>query len=320
MIGVKAPLRVCIAGGGGDHPSYFNDYGCRMISFAINQYSYIFLRRTPEIFDHHSRLQYSKIEEVLDNSEIEHPGIRGVLEFLDERSGVEVVHLCDIPSRSGLGGSSSFVVALLAAVHELNGTSMSQVGLAEQAVRVERGLLGEPGGHGDQYGCATPGAKEIVFTKDSVEVKPLDTSLDFLNYIIERSILLYTGRTERESFEIVKSYSNKSALQYKHEIRNLADEMIKAFKEEDQGLVGRLLHKSWVSKRSISPMISNPQIDSYYETGLACGAVAGKLLGAGQSGFMYFLLGDNVDKEEFAKRVGLHKVDFELDTRGVCVL
>ena len=96
--------------------------------------------------------------------------------------------------------------------------------------------------------------------------------------------------------------------------------MIEAFKQEDEGLIGRLLHKSWMSKRAISPMISNPQIDSYYEKGISCRAVAGKLLGAGQSGFMYFLLQDKVDKDEFAKCVGLHKVDFELDTRGVCVL
>ena len=321
MIGVKCPTRLSLAGGGTDTPAYFNDYGSKVISLAINQYSYVFLRKTPTIFDYHSRAQYSKIEEVMSNSQFHNNGIRGTLEFLKEESGIEVSVLLDLPAQAGLGGSSSFVSALLLAVHTLNGRTRTQAEIASEAVKVERGVLAEPGGLQDSFGCCISGAKTLEFTKDGTNISPLDTSPEFLSHILDRSVLLYTGSTKpRKSFEIAASYNTTSALQYKHQIRNLADEMIEAFKQEDEGLIGRLLHKSWMSKRAISPMISNPQIDSYYEKGISCRAVAGKLLGAGQSGFMYFLLQDKVDKDEFAKCVGLHKVDFELDTRGVCVL
>jgi len=53
---------------------------------------------------------------------------------------------------------------------------------------------------------------------------------------------------------------------------------------------GKLLHESWMLKRSLTQKISNSHIDQIYEAGMSGGALGGKLLGAGGGGFMLFFV------------------------------
>nr|HPJ72725.1 kinase [bacterium] len=49
---------------------------------------------------------------------------------------------------------------------------------------------------------------------------------------------------------------------------------------------GRLLHESWLLKKSMGSGVSIPEIDRMYEAARSAGALGGKLLGAGGGGFL----------------------------------
>ena len=141
MIISKTPFRVSLFGGSTDYESFYSVYGSLLIGFAIDKYCYTSIRKTPNIFSHLSRISYSKVETVADNKDIDHNGVRGVLEYLKETGGYEITHLSDLPSQTGIGSSSSFIVGLLKCFKNL-----SVKELAESAIYVERKLLDEAGG------------------------------------------------------------------------------------------------------------------------------------------------------------------------------
>src|SRR6202047_1479189 len=113
MIITRTPLRISFFGGGTDYPVWSNQNGGAVLSTAIDKYCYITCRRMPPFFDYRSRVSYSKVENVASNEAIEHPSVRGCLQFLKIREGVEIHHVADLPARTGLGTSSAFTVGLL---------------------------------------------------------------------------------------------------------------------------------------------------------------------------------------------------------------
>src|SRR5438874_2591371 len=113
MLISKTPYRVSFFGGGTDYHAWYREYGGAVLSTTINHYSYLTSRYFPPFFNSLSRVCWSKIEEVNDNNDIEHPVIREVLKYFNIRDGIEFHHMGDLPARSGLGSSSTFTVGFL---------------------------------------------------------------------------------------------------------------------------------------------------------------------------------------------------------------
>jgi len=113
MVMTSTPLRISFFGCGTDYPAWYREYGGSVLSTTINKSCYITCRRLPPFFEYHSRISYSKIENVRRNDEIEHPSVHGCLQFLGVEEGVEIHHVADLPARTGLGTSSAFTVGLL---------------------------------------------------------------------------------------------------------------------------------------------------------------------------------------------------------------
>ncbi len=110
MIITRTPLRISFFGGGTDYPVWYREHGGAVLSTTIDKCCYITCRRLPPFFEYHSRISYSKVENVTQNSAIEHPSVRGCLQFLGIDEGVEIHHVADLPARTGLGTSSAFTV------------------------------------------------------------------------------------------------------------------------------------------------------------------------------------------------------------------
>ncbi len=119
MIITRTPLRISFFGGGTDYPIWYREFGGAVLSTAIDKCCYITCRRLPPFFEYHSRLSYSRIENVNDNRKIEHPSARGCLQFMGVDEGVEIHHVADLPARTGLGTSSAFTVGLLLSLYAL---------------------------------------------------------------------------------------------------------------------------------------------------------------------------------------------------------
>jgi D-glycero-alpha-D-manno-heptose-7-phosphate kinase len=294
MIITRTPLRVSFFGGGTDYPVWYNENRGAVLSTAIDKYCYITCRRLPPFFDYRSRISYSKVENVSDNQAIEHPSVRGCLEFLKISEGIEIHHVADLPARTGLGTSSAFTVGLLLGLYALTDRMRDKHSLAQDAIHVEQEVVREAVGAQDQVAAAYGGFNHITFEAGNrVEVKPVLARADRLSELQSHMVLFFTGfaRTASEiAVEQVKETPKRHAELAK--MLEMVDEAIDIVSNPHRriGEFGSLLHEGWNLKKTLTNKITNPLIDEIYESGREAGAIGGKLLGAGGGGFMLFFV------------------------------
>jgi D-glycero-alpha-D-manno-heptose-7-phosphate kinase len=294
MIITSTPLRISFFGGGTDYPVWYRQYGGSVLSTTIDKCCYITCRRLPPFFEYHSRISYSKIENVDRNDAIQHPSVRACLQFVGIDDGVEIHHVADLPARSGLGTSSAFTVGLLLGLYALKNQMRDKHALALEAIHVEQELLREAVGAQDQVSAAYGGFNRINFgTDSSIEVRRMLTSQSRLAELEQHLALYFTGFS-RFASEIAQEQL-KMTPHKKHELDTMLQfvneaEAIIANPNRSLHEFGRLLHEGWQIKRTLTQKISNASIDEIYEAGLSAGALGGKLLGAGGGGFMLFFV------------------------------
>lgn len=176
MIITSTPLRISFFGGGTDYPVWYRQYGGSVLSTTIDKSCFITCRWLPPFFEYHSRVSYTKVENVGRNDEIQHPSVRACLRYLEIEEGVEIHHIADLPARTGLGTSSAFTVGLLLGLYALRNQMRDKHTLANEAIHVEQDLLNEAVGAQDQVSAAYGGFNRINFHADgSIDVKRILT-------------------------------------------------------------------------------------------------------------------------------------------------
>lgn len=319
MIITRTPFRVSFFGGGTDYPLWYKEHGGAVLSTTIDKYCYISCRYLPQFFSHRHRIVYSKIENVGEVSEIEHPAVRAVLEWLRWERGLEVHHDGDLPARSGLGSSSSFTVGLIHALNALQGRYISKDELAVQAIHVEQEVIRENVGSQDQVSAAFGGFNRIQFRQDGrFDVDPIVLRRDRLDALQGSLMLCFTGLS-RFASEVAKSklqnFKNRQTeLRRLHEMVDAAIEILRG--EAPITEFGRLLDEGWRYKRSLSDKVSTTEIDELYAKARSSGAVGGKLLGAGGGGFLLLFAPPEAQPAVRAKLDRLVHVPFEFETSG----
>lgn len=292
MVITSTPLRISFFGGGTDYPVWYREHGGAVLATTINKNCYITLRRMPPFFEYHSRISYSRIENVARNNDIEHPSVRACLQFMKVGEGVEVHHVADLPARTGLGTSSAFTVGLLLGLYALKNQMRDKHSLNADAIYVEQELLKECVGSQDQTSAAYGGFNRINFQQDGgIDVKRILAAPHRLEELEQNLALFFTGFSRIASeiaTEQVKITPHKQKeLETIHQLVDEAESIV-ASPNRSLDEFGRLMHQSWQIKRSLTQKISNANIDEIYEAGISAGALGGKLLGAGGGGFMLF--------------------------------
>ncbi|MDQ2105445.1 GHMP family kinase ATP-binding protein [Azospirillum isscasi] len=290
MIISRTPFRISLFGGGTDFPKWYRAHGGAVIGGAIDKYCYISLRRLPPFFEYRHRIVYSNIEQVREVADIRHPAVRAVLGEMGMSEGLEIHHDGDLPARSGLGSSSSFTVGLLNALHAFHGRMVTKEQLAAEAIHIEQTVIGEAVGSQDQTWAAYGGLNRIDFNVDgSIDVTPLIMNRVRREALQSHLVLYFTGLSRYASDIEKDKIANLDACEAQLlDMRAMVDEAASILGDPRRDLadLGRLLHESWMLKRTLSPGVSNPAIDELYETALGAGALGGKLLGAGGGGFL----------------------------------
>lgn len=291
MIISRTPYRVSFFGGGTDYHTWYEKHGGAVLSTAINHYCYLNVRFLPPFFKEKSRIVWSQIEQVMENDEIAHPAVRGVLQHLNIKHGVEIHHSGDLPARAGLGSSSSFTVGLLNAAHALMGNMANKRQLACEAVHIERNMLHENVGVQDQIAAAYGGFNKITLMQNGeFIVEPVIVSQERMNHLQDHFLMFFTG-VSRHASEVAKAQvaatRDKKAELYA--MRQLVDEALTVLTTgADLSEFGSLLHETWQLKRSLTASIAPEFVDDIYKKAREAGAIGGKLLGAGGGGFMLF--------------------------------
>ena len=322
MIVSKTPLRMSFVGGGSDLPAWYREELGAVLSTSINRYMYISVN--PK-FDGRIRLNYSRTEEADHYREIQHPIVREALALAGIEDGLEIASMADIPSKgSGLGSSSSFTVGLLHALFAYKNQFISKENLSRLACEIEIERCGEPIGKQDQYAAAYGGLNLIRFHPDeSVSVDPIICSKSLIQALNESTLILYTGRTRSASAVLAEQSTALQNAERRALMRRMVELAFELKDELESGNLdnfGAILDENWRLKVQLAGGISDAQIDEWYATGIAHGAKGGKLLGAGNGGFMMF--NAPVEKHDQIKRAlgDLQPQKFEFDSNGAQIV
>jgi D-glycero-alpha-D-manno-heptose-7-phosphate kinase len=324
VIITRTPLRITLGGGGTDLPSYYRHHGGGfLVAAAITKYVYIAVNRN---FEGGLLLKYSQIERVSDPRDVEHRLLREILLVTDMDTDIEISSMADIPAGTGLGSSGAFTVGALQAVRAHRHEHPSNTELAELACHVELERLGEPIGKQDQYIAAVGGIAGFEFHPDeTVDVVPLDLAPGTRNLVEDNLVLFYTG-IRRSASEVLADAAHGSGAAGGDLVANL--DAVKALGRETAATLekgdlvhfGELLTEQWNRKLERAPSPLHRQVDGWLRAGIAAGAAGGKLVGAGNGGFLLFYSEAKAELREAMAELGLDEVRFGIDSLGATVI
>ncbi len=324
MIITKTPFRISFFGGGTDYPKYFKEHGGSVLSAAIDKYAYITCRKLPPFFKHKHRVVYSKIEEVDSIDEINHPAVKAILSEMEITDGIEIHYDGDLPARSGVGSSSSFTVGLLNALESYKNNNIDKYELARQAIHIEQNIIKETVGSQDQVAAAFGNLNKITFNRDETfDVEQIIISLEKKTMLQEHLILFFTGVSRIASETAIDKVNNMN--NKKEELNLISKHVDKSIDILKSNIIpieefGKLLNETWQLKKRLSKKITSPFIDSFYDKAIDAGAEGGKLLGAGNGGFLMFFVKPENHNSVINALKPLTSVPIKFDTLGSRVI
>ena len=325
----KAPLRISFAGGGTDVSPYPEERGGAVLNATIDKFAYATLlarkgrgRVRVHSLDFDVDAEYRTPRDYVYNGELDL--VKAALKrFHRSDTDSEIFLHSDAPPRTGLGSSSTMVVALVQLFARHLKIPLTTYELAELSYKIERVDLGDPGGRQDQYAASFGGFNFIEFLGSTTVVNPLRVDPEVLNELAYRLMLCYTG-IARYSGDIIerqtRSYTERrrDTVDALDETKELAISMKKELLTGNLDELGHLLHEGWEAKKRFTRGISNPQVDRFYARARAAGALGGKLTGAGGGGYL-LLFCDFRRRQEVARSVmnsGGRVVEFAFSPEG----
>jgi D-glycero-alpha-D-manno-heptose-7-phosphate kinase len=306
VIRSRAPLRLGLAGGGSDVSPYCDVYGGLVLNAAIDRYAYAVLRTLDEPV-----VRFVATDQQLERSwpaSVPLP-LEGGLDLhkavynhvVKNFNGgkpisLELTTFCDAPVGSGLGSSSTLVVAMIRAFAELLNLPLDDYMVAQLAYQIERVDCALKGGRQDQYSATFGGFNFMEFyADDRAVINPLRVK-NWILCELEASLVLYFTGVSRESAHIIAdqtrtlSSGSEDALEAMHGIKREALAMKECLLRGDFDGIVESMRIGWENKKRSAKTVSNPQIDTIYESAIQAGASAGKISGAGGGGFMWFFV------------------------------
>ena len=323
MIISKTPYRISFFGGGSDYPSWYIKNGGTVLSTTIDKYIYISCRYLPPFFEHKHRIVWSQIENVKTINEIKHRAVKEMLKYFKIKSGLEIHYDGDLPATSGMGSSSVFVVGLMNLLNNFLGKKIKKKILAQKSINFEQKILKDSVGSQDQISAVYGGFNKITFkVGGGFNINPIFIKKKTLDQLNRNLLLVYTG-IKRTAHDIAKDYIeklHKSKKSHILQILSLVGEAEETLRKGDINSFGKLLHETWLEKKSLSSSITNYTIDEIYDNAIYKGALGGKLLGAGGGGFFLFYIPYFKQKDFIKYFRKLITIPFKFSSEGSTIL
>jgi D-glycero-alpha-D-manno-heptose-7-phosphate kinase len=315
----KAPLRISLGGGGTDLPSYYSDHGGFLVAGAIDKYVYMLIHT---VFQRRYLMKYSETEDVEEIGEIRHPILRETLARHWRGNPIEIASVADVPSRTGMGSSGAFTVALIKGLAHARRTAITQGALAESASQIEIEILQEPCGKQDPYVAAHGGICAYTFARDgSVSVDPLELAPETLRALREQLLLFYTGEA-RDASLMLTDQDSRTKTGDEDMIENMHRTKAMGLQARDLLLAGdlfayaELMHEHWLNKRLRSAGMATSRVDELYTLARRSGVIGGKLVGAGGGGFLLVYARHPADTRQAMAAAGAFELPFDFEFSG----
>ncbi|MDC0951321.1 hypothetical protein OAR81_01115 [Candidatus Pelagibacter sp.] len=320
MIITRTPFRVSFFGGGTDLKTFYSKTDGEVLSTAIDKYLYVVVKRKLGIVEHKYRINWSSVEFTNQLNKIKNPIARECLKYFKIDYPIEITTFADIPANTGLGSSSAFAVGLVNALFALEGKLASKYEIASIAAKIEVDILQRKIGKQDHFACSYGNLNNIVFKKnEKVIINPIVASLKTFNKLENNLMMFYTGQ-QRNSETILKKQSNVNQNQFENliQLRDFVKISSKILLKKNFNTreFGNLVHQSWEIKKKINKFTSNKFIDRFYNIGIKAGAYGGKLLGAGNGGFILFVCSKHNQYRVIKKLRILKNINIRFDYSG----
>lgn len=308
----KVPLRVSLFGGGTDMPEYFSKNQGKVLSLAINKFIYVQYRELPNYSKFKYRFIFNKTEELDSPEYSSNPVFKNIFRFKNlKKLGGEYIYQSDLPSRSGVGSSSAFVIAMLnlLAFIKFNKENKSQ-SLAEDSIFFEQKILAEKVGIQDQIACSFGGFNLIkIFNDGKFKVNNLySENKSKIDELTSSFLIIHSNKYRYASdIEAAKSF-DKIDLSY---LSQAAEEGANIIKSKTSNIfeIGRLLKETWKIKKRLSNNTTTTEINDIIDIAIKNGATGGKVIGAGGGGFVLIQISEKKQKKiiDIFKRNIIHK-------------
>ncbi|MFL5741159.1 MAG: dehydrogenase [Flavisolibacter sp.] len=330
----KAPLRIGLAGGGTDVSPYSDLYGGAILNATISLYAQATIEPLSEnriILEANDR---TEIESFPFTGELPINGhldlLKGVYNAIQKdfghvKSGFKLSTFVDAPAGSGLGTSSTLVVAIIGVFAEMMRLPLGEYDVAHYAFEIERNRLQLAGGKQDQYAATFGGVNFMEFYEgDKVIVNPLRIKQQYL-FELENNLVLYYTSTSRESARIIEQQSEnvvskkEQSIEAMHQLKHQSQMMKEALLKGRLNEFGQILDFGYQQKRKMAEGISNPLMEDIYDTAKKAGATGGKISGAGGGGFMIFYCPGTTKYRviESLKQFGGHHKNYQFTKHGM---
>ena len=304
----KAPLRIGLAGGGTDVSPYSDEFGGAILNASISLYAHASIEPLNEngivlqALDRKEEQRFDWSNGLPINGQLDL--LKGVYNRIQKDYGLPLTNFrlstfVDAPAGSGLGTSSTLVVAIIGAFVEMLKLPLGDYDIAHYAYEIERKDLQLAGGRQDQYAATFGGVNFMEFYEnDKVIVNPLRIRQEYLNEL-ENNLVLYYTSTSRESATIIKEQQKNvldkdvKSVEAMHQLKEQSKMMKEALLKGRVNEIGEILDFGFQQKRKMAHNISNTLIEDIYTAAKKAGATGGKISGAGGGGFMTFYCPNN---------------------------
>jgi D-glycero-alpha-D-manno-heptose-7-phosphate kinase len=299
----KAPLRIGLAGGGTDVSPYSDIYGGAILNASVSLYASANIEPLQEnniilrALDHKEEYRFEWSDSLPVDGKLDL--LKGVYNRIQKdfgmaQTGFRLTTFVEAPAGSGLGTSSTLVVAIIGAFAEMLRLPLGEYDIAHLAYEIERKDLQMAGGRQDQYAAAFGGVNYMEFYgDDNVVVNPLRIKQQYL-FELENNLLLYYTATNRESAKIIEKQSKnvvdkkEKSIEAMHQLKQQSQMMKEAILKGRLHEIGEILDFGFRQKRQMAEGISNSMLEEIYDEAKKAGATGGKISGAGGGGFMIF--------------------------------
>ena len=313
----KTPFRVPLAGGGTDLSFYYKKKGGKFLTCSFNQFVYVYasLRK----FNKNSLIQTTNVEFVRNNKKIKHDLIRETLKEFKIKQNIHIGSFSTIPTQTGLGSSSSFVVGLITVLLKLLNRKMTKNHIFKKAYKIEREILKNAGGWQDQIIATYGGIQKVTINKrGQIKINELKLKKQSITALEKKALLVFTDET-RDSAKIINEQikNKKKIFKIYDKIKSKVKDFENLLKKKKIKKIGELLHDHWFLKRKLTKNISNSYLDNFYfrlmNTKLFYG---GKIICAGGGGFFLLISKNKKKAQKYLKSNKIDYTDFKIEKKG----
>lgn len=313
----KTPFRVPLAGGGTDLSFYYKKRGGEFLTCSFNQFVYVYASFRK--FNKNSLIQTTNVEFVKNNKKIKHDLIRETLKEFKIKQKIHIGSFSTIPTKTGLGSSSSFVVGLITVLLKLLNQKMTKNQIYKKAYKIEREILNNAGGWQDQIIATYGGIQKVTINKKGqIKINELKLKKQSITALEKKALLVFTDET-RDSAKIINEQikNKKKIFNIYDKIKSKVNDFENLLKKKKIEKIGELLHDHWFLKRKLTKNISNSYLDNFYfklmNTNLFYG---GKLIGAGGGGFFLLISKNKKKAQKYLKLNKIDYTDFKIEKKG----